>query len=48
MGEWVASGRITTFEDIASGGVEQFPETLLRLFKGQNTGKLVLEALSPE
>jgi len=26
-----------------SGGVDAFPETLLRLFKGENFGKLVLQ-----
>ena len=30
-------------EDIADGGIERFPETLLRLFEGENTGKLVLK-----
>ena len=29
-------------EDIAEG-LETFPDTLLRLFKGENTGKLVLK-----
>jgi NADPH-dependent curcumin reductase len=43
MAGWLASGRLKTFEDIASGGVRAFPETLLRLFRGENTGKLVLE-----
>jgi NADPH-dependent curcumin reductase len=43
MGKWMAEGRLKTFEDIATGGVVKFPETLLRLFRGENTGKLVLE-----
>jgi len=43
MGAWMAAGRLKTFEDIATGGVANFPETLLRLFRGENTGKLVLE-----
>jgi NADPH-dependent curcumin reductase len=43
MGEWLAAGKLRSFEDIVSGGVEQFPETLLRLFRGENTGKLVLD-----
>jgi hypothetical protein len=29
-------------EDIVEGGVTRFPDTLLRLFRGENTGKLVL------
>ena len=36
-------GRLKSFEDVATGGVETFPETLLRLFSGENLGKLVLE-----
>jgi NADPH-dependent curcumin reductase len=42
MGQWLASGRLKTREDVAEG-LENFPETLLRLFKGENTGKLVLK-----
>ena len=43
MGKWMAEGKLKTFEDVATGGVANFPETLLRLFRGENTGKLVLE-----
>ncbi|HWE09808.1 MAG TPA: NADP-dependent oxidoreductase [Solirubrobacteraceae bacterium] len=43
MAGWLATGRLKTFEDVAGGGVRAFPETLLRLFRGENTGKLVLE-----
>jgi NADPH-dependent curcumin reductase CurA len=42
MGQWLASGQLKSFEDIAVG-FDTFPETLLRLFKGENTGKLVLQ-----
>ncbi|MDD3761675.1 MAG: NADP-dependent oxidoreductase [Nevskiales bacterium] len=42
MGAWLASGQLKTREDIAEG-LEHFPETLQRLFKGENTGKLVLK-----
>lgn len=40
---WLADGRLRSFEDVATGGIAAFPETLLRLFRGENTGKLVLE-----
>jgi NADPH-dependent curcumin reductase CurA len=30
-------------EDIVTGGVDAFPETLLKLFNGENFGKLVLQ-----
>ena len=42
MGGWLAAGKLKTREDIVSG-IETFPETLLKLFKGENTGKLVLK-----
>jgi NADPH-dependent curcumin reductase CurA len=42
MGGWLAAGKMKTREDIAEG-LETFPETLLRLFRGENTGKLVLK-----
>jgi NADPH-dependent curcumin reductase len=43
MAEWLAAGKLVSREDIAEGGLERFPETLLRLFEGANTGKLVLK-----
>jgi len=43
MAGWLAAGKLVAREDIAEGGLERFPETLLRLFEGANTGKLVLE-----
>ena len=42
MGEWLAAGKLKAREDVATGGLDAFPETLLRLFSGENTGKLVL------
>ena len=42
LGGWVAKGELSSREDIAEG-FENFPETLLRLFSGANTGKLVLK-----
>jgi NADPH-dependent curcumin reductase len=43
MAGWLGDGRLTTREDVVEGGVEAFPETLLRLFRGENIGKLVLK-----
>jgi NADPH-dependent curcumin reductase len=43
MAGWLSAGKLVSREDIAKGGLERFPETLLRLFEGGNTGKLVLE-----
>jgi hypothetical protein len=42
MAGWMATGQLKTREDIVEG-LETFPETLLKLFKGENTGKLVLK-----
>ena len=39
---WYRAGRLVAHETIVSGGVEDFPETLLKLFEGANTGKLIL------
>jgi NADPH-dependent curcumin reductase len=39
---WLTSGELISREDIAVG-LENFPDTLLRLFRGQNLGKLMLE-----
>src|ERR1700733_7138817 len=40
---WYRSGRLIAQETVVRGGVEDFPQTLLMLFQGANTGKLVLE-----
>jgi NADPH-dependent curcumin reductase CurA len=42
MAGWMATGQLKTREDVVAG-LETFPETLLKLFKGENTGKLVLK-----
>ena len=42
MGGWLQQGKLKTREDIVVG-LETFPESLLKLFKGENTGKLVLK-----
>jgi NADPH-dependent curcumin reductase CurA len=42
MASWMAQGRLKSREHIVTG-LEKFPETLLMLFSGANTGKLVLQ-----
>jgi NADPH-dependent curcumin reductase len=42
MAGWMAAGKLKSREDIV-GGLETFPDTLLKLFKGENTGKLILK-----
>jgi NADPH-dependent curcumin reductase CurA len=42
MAGWIAAGKLKSREDIVEG-LETFPETFLKLFKGENTGKLMLK-----
>jgi NADPH-dependent curcumin reductase len=39
---WIAAGKLTSREDVVEG-LQTFPETLLKLFSGENFGKLVLK-----
>jgi len=39
---WMNEGRLISRDDIVDGGVSAFPDTLLKLFAGENIGKLVL------
>ena len=40
---YLKDGRMKSKEDVATGGVQAFPDTLLKLFSGRNFGKLVLQ-----
>jgi len=42
MAGWMAAGKLKSREDIVEG-LTTFPETLLKLFKSENTGKLMLK-----
>jgi hypothetical protein len=42
MAAWIAAGKLRAKEDVVKGSIDTFPETLLKLFKGENFGKLVL------
>ena len=42
MAAWMAAGKLKSREDIVEG-LETFPETLLKLFKSENSGKLILK-----
>jgi NADPH-dependent curcumin reductase CurA len=39
---WMAEGRLKTSEQVEEG-LENFPDVFLKLFRGENTGKLVLK-----
>ena len=41
---WIAAGKLKSREDIVEG-LENFPEALLKLFSGENFGKLVLKVV---
>jgi NADPH-dependent curcumin reductase CurA len=43
LATWIDEGRLVVREQIVKGGIEQFHDTLLSLFAGGNTGKLLLE-----
>ncbi len=45
MAGWMAEGKLKSREDVVEG-FENFPETLLKLFTGENVGKLVLKVTS--
>jgi hypothetical protein len=42
LAAYLKDGRMTSREDIATGGVAAFHATLMQLFGGRNLGKLVL------
>jgi NADPH-dependent curcumin reductase CurA len=42
LGRWLASGKLKAREDVVEG-IETFPETLQKLYRGENFGKLILK-----
>ena len=42
LGQWMAEGKLKSREHVVEG-LATFPETLMKLFKGENFGKLVLK-----
>ena len=42
LAKWLHSGELQSHEQIEHGDVAAFPDTLLKLFRGENTGKLIL------
>jgi NADPH-dependent curcumin reductase CurA len=39
---WLRSGELKSREDVVDGDIRDFPDVFLRLFRGENIGKLVL------
>lgn len=42
LAKWIKSGELRSHEQIEHGGVGDFPDALAKLFRGENTGKLIL------
>jgi NADPH-dependent curcumin reductase len=40
---WIDDGQLVVREQIVTGGIDRFHETLLALFAGENVGKLLLQ-----
>ena len=40
---WLRAGQLHSREDVVRGGLDRFPEVFLMLFRGENTGKLILQ-----
>jgi len=45
MAGWMAAGKLKSREDIVEG-LETFPDTFLKLFRGENLGKLILKVVA--
>jgi NADPH-dependent curcumin reductase len=43
LAQWLQSGELRSREDVVSGDLAKFPEVFLMLFRGENTGKLILQ-----
>jgi NADPH-dependent curcumin reductase CurA len=43
MGHWLAEGKLKAREDVVDGSIDDFPAALMKLFRGENMGKLVLQ-----
>jgi NADPH-dependent curcumin reductase len=42
LANWLRRGKLKSREDVVAGAVGDFPDTFLRLFRGDNVGKLLL------
>ena len=42
LAKWLHSAELRSHEHIVNGDIRDFPNTLLGLFRGENTGKLIL------
>jgi NADPH-dependent curcumin reductase len=47
MGHWLVEGKLKAREEVVDGSIDDFPQTLMKLFRGENIGKLVLQIDTP-
>jgi NADPH-dependent curcumin reductase len=45
---WLNDGVLQSREDVVRAGLERFPDVFLRLFRGENVGKLILQLAGDE
>jgi NADPH-dependent curcumin reductase len=43
LAEWLQDGKLISREEVVRTKLEEFPDVFLRLFRGENVGKLILE-----
>jgi NADPH-dependent curcumin reductase CurA len=43
LAKWHGQGKLNCPDDIVEGGLKAFPDALLRLFSGDNFGKLMIK-----
>lgn len=48
LSQWVAEGKIKKTEHILTGGLQVAEQGLVGLYKGTNTGKLLVEVKNPD
>ncbi len=46
VGQWLTEGKLQRKEHVIKGGLEKAPQGLVDLYKGINTGKLLVELKS--
>ena len=48
LAKWLTQGKIKRKEHIVKGGLESAPQSLVDLYKGVNTGKMMVEVVPAE
>lgn len=48
LAQWLSEGKLKRKETVVKGGLAKAEQALVDLFKGANTGKLIVEVAKPE